>query len=81
MSGRRVCKKWARRWLCSRVEWVPGLSEICVDPDRVPLVYEEFRLKMYERDHDGTWLDEIPDGNDRSIDAVRHAMMDDVRCG
>ena len=30
---------------------------------------------------DGTWLDEIPDGNDHSIDAVRYAMMDDVLRG
>ncbi len=29
-------------------------------------------------DRDGTWLDDIPDGNDHSIDAVRYAMMDDV---
>lgn len=27
------------------------------------------------------WLDEIPDGNDHSIDAVRYAMMDDVLRG
>lgn len=30
---------------------------------------------------DGTWVDEIPDGNDHSIDAVRYAMMDDVLRG
>ena len=34
---------------------------------------------MHNRE--GTWLDEIPDGNDRSIDAVRDAMMDDVQRG
>lgn len=45
---------------------------------RCPLAYEEFRLKEFERDRDGTWVDEIPDGNDHSIDAVRHAAMDDV---
>ena len=53
---------------------------------RCPLAYEEFRLKEFrlkefERDRDGTWVDEIPDGNDRSIDAVRHAAMDDVLGG
>ena len=62
-------------------EWLAGLREICIDPERAPLAYEEFRLKEYERDCDGTWLDEIPDGNDHSIDAVRHAMMDDVLRG
>lgn len=81
MSGRRVCKNGTRCWLCGRVEWVPGLSEICVDLDWVPLVYEEFRLKEYERERCGTRVDEIPDGNDRSIDAVRHEMMDDVLRG
>lgn len=45
------------------------------------LAYEEFRLKEYNRDRDGTWLDDIPDGNDHSIDAVRYAMMDDVLRG
>ena len=62
-------------------EWLAGLREICIDPERAPLVYEEFRLKEYDRDRDGTWLDDIPDGNDHSIDAVRYAMMDDVLRG
>lgn len=58
-----------------------GLREICIDPERAPLAYEEFRLKEYDRDRDGTWLDDIPDGNDHSIDAARYAMMDDVLRG
>ena len=62
-------------------EWLAGLREICIDPERAPLAYEEFRLKEYDRDRDGTWLDDIPDGNDHSIDAVRYAMMDDVLRG
>lgn len=40
-----------------------------------------FRLKEFERGRDGTWADEIPDGNGRPIDAVRYAMMDDVLRG
>ena len=59
-------------------EWLAGLREIVIDPVRCPLAYEEFRLKEFERDRDGTWVDEIPDGNDHSIDAVRYAVMDDV---
>jgi phage terminase large subunit len=43
-----------------------------IDPVRCPLAYEEFRLKEFERDRDGTWVDEMPDGNDHSIDAVRY---------
>ena len=62
-------------------EWLAGLREICIDPVRAPLAYEEFRLKEYLRDKDGTWVDEIPDGNDHSIDAVRYAVMDDVLRG
>lgn len=48
---------------------------------RWALAYEELRLKEFERDRDGSWVDEIPDGNDHSIDAVRYAMMDDVLRG
>ena len=62
-------------------EWLAGLREIVIDPVRCPLAYEEFRLKEYARDRDGTWVDEIPDGNDHSIDAVRYAVMDDVLRG
>ncbi len=62
-------------------EWLAGLREIVIDPVRCPLAYEEFRLKEFERDRDGTWVDEIPDGNDHSIDAVRYAVMDDVLRG
>ena len=62
-------------------EWLAGLCEIVMAPVRCPLAYEVFRLKEFERDRDGTWADEIPDGNDRSIDAVHYAVMDDVLRG
>ncbi len=58
-----------------------GLREIAIDPVRSPLAYKEFRLKEFERDRDGSWVYEIPDGNDHSIDAVRFAMMDDMLRG
>ena len=45
------------------------------------MIYEEFQLREYKFDHDNTWVDEIPDGNDHSIDAVCYAMMDDVLRG
>lgn len=48
---------------------------------RCPKTYEEFALKGYLRNPDGTWADEIPDGQGHSIDAVRYAMMDDVLRG
>lgn len=62
-------------------ERLAGLREIVIDPMRGPKTYEEFTLKEYLRNSDGTWKDEIPDGNDRSIDAIRYAMMDDVLRG
>ena len=62
-------------------EWLAGLREIVIDPVRCPLTFEEFVLKEYERDKDGCWIDEVPDGMDHSIDAVRYAMMDDVLRG
>ncbi len=62
-------------------EWLAGLREIVIDPVRCPHAYEEFTSKEYERDREGNWVDEIPDGNDHSIDAVRYAMMEDVLRG
>lgn len=62
-------------------EWLAGLREIVIDPVRCPLTFAEFSLKEYMRDRDGNWIDDIPDGNDHSIDAIRYAMMDDVLRG
>lgn len=79
----RLCVRPAGKSNMRRLsyDWLAGLREIVIDPVRCPLAYEEFRLKEFERDRDGTWVDEIPDGNDHSIDAVRYAMMDDVLRG
>lgn len=60
-------------------QWLQGLREIVIDPHRCPLTFEEFSLKEYEKDKEGNWMEGIPDGNDHSIDAVRYAMMADVR--
>lgn len=62
-------------------EWLAGLREIVIDPVRCPLTLEEFRMKEYRRERDGTWSDDIPDGADHSIDAVRYAVMDGVLRG
>ena len=62
-------------------EWLAGLREIVIDSTRCPLTFAEFTLKEFERDRDGNWIDEIPDGNDHSIDAVRYACMDDALRG
>jgi phage terminase large subunit len=50
-------------------------------PKRCARTFSEFTLKELEKDKEGNWINEIPDGNDRSIDAVRYAMMDDVLRG
>lgn len=59
-------------------EWLASLREIVIDPNRCPLTYEEFALCEYEKDKEGNWIDEYPDGHDHSIDAVRYAMMNDA---
>ena len=59
-------------------QWLQGLREIVIDPVRCPLTFEEFSLKEYEKDRNDQWIDEIPDGNDHSIDAVRYMVMEDV---
>lgn len=62
-------------------QWLSGLREIAIDPERCPLTFAEFALCEYERDKDGNWVDDYPDGNDHSIDAVRYAMMREVQRG
>lgn len=57
------------------------MRKICIDPVRCPLAHEKSRLKKYDHDCDGTWLESIPDGNDHSIEAVRFAIMDDILRG
>jgi phage terminase large subunit len=58
--------------------WLAGLREIWIDPNRCPHAFEEFSLCEYAKDRDGNWVDDFPDGNDHSIDAVRYAMMEDI---
>ena len=51
-------------------DWLAGLRKIVIDSQRCPLTFSEFTLKEFERDKEGNWIDDIPDGNDHSIDAV-----------
>ena len=62
-------------------QWLAGLREIAIDPVRCPRTFKEFSLCEYERDREGNWVDDYPDGNDHSIDAVRYAMMREVQRG
>ena len=58
-----------------------GTEKNAIDPQRCPLTFSEFTLKEFERDKEGNWIDDILDGNDHSIDAVRYAMLDDMLRG
>jgi len=62
-------------------EWLAGLREIAIDPARCPLTFEEFALCEFDKDKDGNWVSDYPDGHDHSIDAVRYAMMAEVTRG
>ena len=62
----------------SKQSMAARLCELFIDPEWTSLTCEEFRPKEYDRNRDGTWLDDIPNGSDHGIDAVRSAMMDDA---
>ena len=49
-----------------------------IDSERCPLTFSEFTLKEFERDKEGNWIDEIPDGNDHSIDAVAYGNREHI---
>lgn len=49
-----------------------------VDRVRCPFTFAEFTLKEYMRDREGNGIDDIPNGNDYSIDAIRYAMIDNI---
>lgn len=59
--------------------WLAGLREIAIDPVRCPQTWREFSLCEYAKDRSGAWIEDFDDGNDHSIDAVRYAMMREVR--
>ncbi len=62
-------------------QWLAGLREIAIDPERCPLTYEELALCEFAKDRQGRWVDDYRDGNDHSIDAIRYSIMSEVRRG
>lgn len=56
-------------------------AQDCDSPVRCPLAHEELRLEKFGRDRDGTWVDEIPNGNDHLIDTVRYTVRANVLRG
>ncbi len=77
--GARPARKGRTRKLS--YEWLSGLREVVIDSERSPPTFAEFVGGEYLRDRDGRWPDEIQDGDDHLIDAVRYAMMEDVLRG
>lgn len=57
------------------------MADEAVTPKADGLSNSDVICALGMRDRDSTWLDEIPDGNDHGIDAVRYAMMGDVLRG
>ena len=56
------------------VQWLQGLLEIVMDPERGPAAAREFSEYEYERAADGTVVQSYPDRDNHAIDAVRYAM-------
>ena len=54
-------------------EWLDGLREIVIDSNRCPLAFSEFTLKEFERDKEGDWTDDIPDGQDHVKCVTTHS--------
>lgn len=50
-----------------------------IDPNRCPQLAREVREMQYEVNADGEVLNDIPDGNDHRIDAVRYSIMQLVK--
>lgn len=46
----------------------------------MPTYPQEALAEEDARNHNGTWLDEMPNGNDRN-NAARYAVMDDILRG
>lgn len=58
-------------WLAS-VRWV-------IDPARCPNLAREVRAMEYSRSRDGTYLNDVPDGDDHWVDALRYSVMPIVK--
>jgi PBSX family phage terminase large subunit len=55
-------------------KWLQGLRNIFIDKRRCPLTYKEFVMYEYERDKEGNFISNFPDGDDHGIDACRYAL-------
>ena len=56
------------------IRWLKELNAIVIDRERCPKAAREFSLYEYARGRDGCFLNECPDRNNHTIDAVRYAL-------
>ena len=61
------------------VMWLQGLNHIYIDPKVTPLTYQEFVTYAYKLDKEGNVTNDLQDGNDHSIDAVRYALVNNIK--
>ncbi len=61
------------------IEWLSGLEEIIIDPDRCPNTAREFTTYELDKDRAGNFKANYPDKDNHTIDAVRYALEDDMR--
>lgn len=59
-------------------KFLQGMSEIVIDPVRCPNAAREFMNAEFEKDKDGEWVNEYPEKDDHTIDAVRYALERDM---
>lgn len=70
-AGKGGKRMQSYEWLAS-IHWV-------IDPVRCPNLAREVRAMEYSKAQDGKWLNDIPDGNDHWVDAVRYSVMPIVK--
>lgn len=56
-----------------RVKWLQH-RKIIIDPARTPNAYREFTSYSYATDRDGTFLSQLPDKDNHSIDAAGYSL-------
>ena len=56
------------------IRWLKELNAIVIDRERCPKAAREFSLYEYAQGRDGCFLNECPDRNNHTIDAVRYAL-------
>lgn len=73
ISARRCTKGpvlYGIRWLQRR--------RLVIDPQRTPNIYREFTEYEYSATRDGTFLADVPDKNNHTIDATRYALEQEI---